>query len=161
VVFTSVTNDNYVYEGNPTSFTGGGSSIQIPLGLITKQIATNVFERMFENGVIQTSDLDSVQNYTVAITPTLSTFTYAYNQLQNAGMLVTPQVNVSIAVDLRKSDGSALRSMEYSSGIRDGDSYFMATNPAERINQLAHEVITELLNQAASDVYYLISNENS
>lgn len=35
----------------------------------------------------------------------------------------------------------------------------MSMNPAERINRLAHEVITELLNQAASDMYFLIANQ--
>lgn len=161
VILTTEVDDNYVFEGSPTSFTGGGTSIRIPLGLITKEIAQNTFERMFREGVIQARDAELISDYSVAITPVVRNFSYAYNQLRNAGMLVTPQVDLSISVDVLDTDGNLLRSNTFVSGTKDGDSYFMSGNPGERINQLAHEVVTELLNQAASDVYFLLSNRES
>ena len=161
VILTTEVDDNYVFEGNPTSFTGGASSIRIPLGLITKEIAQNTFERMFRGGVIQTRDAGLISDYSVAITPVVRNFSYAYNQLRNVGMLVTPQVDLSISVDILDTEGNILRSNTFVSGTKEGDSYFMSGNPGERINQLAHEVVTELLNQAASDVYFLLSNRES
>lgn len=161
VILTTEADDNYVFEGGPTSFTGGGSSIRIPLGLITKEIAQHAFERMFDDGVIQTRDIESLRDYTVIITPRIRNFSYAYNQLQNAGLLVTPQVDISISVDIKNPEQESIRSNTFTSGTRDGDSYFMSGNPAERINKLTHEVITELLNQAASDVYFLLANQRS
>ncbi len=161
VILTTEADDNYVFLGGPTSFTGGGTNISIPLGLITKEIAQHTFERMFDGGVVQTRDINSINNYTVVITPRIRNFSYAYNQLKNAGMLVTPQVDISISVDILDSERNNIRSNTFTSGIKDGDSYFMSGNPAERINRLTHEVITELLNQAASDVYFLIANQRS
>ena len=158
VILTTEVDDNYVFSGRPTSFTGGGSSINIPLGLITKEIAQHTFERMFSEGVVQTRDISSINGYLAVITPRVRNFSYAYNQLQNAGMLITPQVDISISVDILDSERNNIRSNTFTSGTKDGDSYFMSGDPGERINRLAHEVITELLNQAAADTYFLIAN---
>jgi len=159
VILTTEVDDNYVFVGNPTSFTGGGTGISIPLGLITKEIAQHAFERMFSEGVVQTRNLDFISSYEIVITPRVTNFSYAYNQLKNAGFLVTPQVDISISVDIFDSEKNNIRSNIFTSGTKDGDSYAFSGNPAERINRLAHEVVTELLNQAASDVYYLIANK--
>jgi hypothetical protein len=161
VILTTEADDNYVFTGNPTSFTGGGTSIAIPLGLITKEIAQHTFERMFSDGVVQTRNIDSISTYRVVITPRIRNFSYAYNQLRNAGLLVTPQVDISLSVDVLDSQGNNIRSNTFISGTKDGDTYLMSGNPAERINRLTHEVVTELLNQAASDVYFLIANRES
>ena len=160
-ILTTEADENYIYSGSPTSFTGGGSKISIPLGFITKQIAENVFERMFVDGVVPIKDSANAQEYRIVIIPKIRNFSYAYNQLKNVGMLVTPQVDLSISVDVMNTQGSVIRSNTFVSGTKDGDSYFMSGNPGERINKLVHETITELLNQSASDVYFLVSNENS
>ena len=159
VILTTEVDDNYVFNGRPTSFTGGGTSINIPLGLITKEIAQHTFERMFSEGVVQTRDISTVNDYLVVITPRVRNFSYAYNQLRNVGMLVTPQVDISLSVDVLDSEGNNIRSNTFTSGIKNGDSYAMSMNAGERINRLAHEVISELLNQATSDTYFLIANQ--
>ena len=159
VILTTEVDDNYVFAGGPTSFTGAATNISIPLGLITKEIAQHAFERMFREGVVQTRNLDSISNYEIVITPRVTNFSYAYNQMKNAGILVTPQIDMSISVDIFDSEKNNIRSNIFTSGTKDGDSYAFSANPAERINRLAHEVVTELLNQAASDVYYLIVNK--
>lgn len=158
VILTTEVDDNYVFNGNPTSFTGSATNISIPLGLITKEIAQHAFERMFSEGVVQTRDISSINDYLVVITPRVRNFSYAYNQLRNVGMAVTPQVDISLSVDVLDSEGNNIRSNTFTSGIKNGDTYAMSMNPGERINRLAHEVITELLNQAASDTYFLIAN---
>jgi len=159
VILTTEVDDNYVFNGNPTSFTGSATNISIPLGLITKEIAQHAFERMFSEGVVQTRDISSINDYLVVITPRVRNFSYAYNSLRTAGMLVTPQVDISISVDVLDSERNNIRSNTFTSGTKNGDTYAMSMNPAERINRLAHEVITELLNQAASDMYFLIANQ--
>ena len=158
VILTTEVDDNYVFNGNPTSFTGSATNISIPLGLITKEIAQHAFERMFSEGVVQTRDISSINDYLVVITPRVRNFSYAYNQLRNVGMAVTPQVDISLSVDVLDSEGNNIRSNTFTSGIKNGDTDAMSMNPGERINRLAHEVITELLNQAASDTYFLIAN---
>ncbi len=114
---------------------------------------------MFSEGVVQTRDISYIDSYLVVITPRVRNFSYAWNQLKNLGLLVTPQVDISISVDILDSERNNILSNTYTSGTKDGDSYFSGGFPAERINKLAHEVITELLNQAASDVYFLIANQ--
>ncbi len=119
VILTTEVDDNYVFVGNPTSFTGGGTGISIPLGLITKEIAQHAFERMFSEGVVQTRNLDSISSYEIVITPRVTNFSYAYNQLKNAGFLVTPQVDISISVDIFDSEKNNIRSNIFTSGTKE------------------------------------------
>jgi hypothetical protein len=161
VILTTEADDNYVFAGGPTSFTGAATNISIPLGLITKEIAQHAFERMFSEGVVQTRNLESISSYEVVITPRVRNFSYAYNSLKNAGFLITPQVDMSISVDILDSEKNNIRSNTFTSGTKDGDSYAMSANPGDRINRLVHEVVTELLNQAASDVYFLVANRRN
>jgi hypothetical protein len=158
IILTTDADDNYVFVGNPTSFTGGGTKIDLPLGMITREIAQNTFDRLFEEGAMASNNLSAMNNYSVAISPKISNFSYAYNQLKNAGFLVTPQVEISITVNMSDSSGNRKLDKTYISGTKDGDSYAFSGSPGERINKLAHEVITELLNQVASDIYYLTTN---
>ncbi|MDP2283680.1 MAG: hypothetical protein Q8L06_06035, partial [Pseudohongiella sp.] len=83
VIYTTEAEDNYIFTGNPTSFTGAATKISIPLGLITKEISQNGFERIFRDGAVLTRDLAAVNNYRVVVRPKVSNFSYAYNQLKN------------------------------------------------------------------------------
>ncbi|MDO8907549.1 MAG: hypothetical protein Q7W55_03500 [Pseudohongiella sp.] len=159
VIFTTEAEDNYIYTGNPTSFTGGGTKISIPLGLITKEISQNGFERIFSDGAVLARDLDAVSDYRVIVRPRISNFSYAYNQLKNIGLLITPQTQISLSIEVLDSSRRVIHVNTFSSGVKDGDSYMMSGNPADRINRLAHEVITELVNQATNEVYYLLQNQ--
>ncbi|XOV86104.1 MAG: hypothetical protein ACFHX7_14165 [Pseudomonadota bacterium] len=161
VVLTTDIDDNYVFVGNPTSFTGGASKISIPLGMITRELTRSAFQRVFRDGAVVSQDLDSISDYRVVIKTRPSNFSYAYNQLKNAGLLITPQVDISLAVEVSKDGSDVLFSNLYSSGTKDGDSYMMSGSPGERINKLTHEVLTELLNRAVSDIYYLLESENT
>ena len=161
VILTSPADDSYVFTGNPTSFTGGATKISIPLGLITKEISHNAFVRILKDGSLQLNAIPTDLPYRVIVKPRISSFSYAYNQLQNAGLLVTPQVNISLSIEVLDASQKVILTNRYQSGTKDGDSYFMSGSPGERINKLAHEVITELVNQAAEEVYYLISNQDS
>lgn len=159
VVFTTEAEDNYIYTGNPTSFTGGATKISIPLGLITKEISQNGFERIFSGGAVLARDIDAVSDYRVIVRPRISNFSYAYNQLKNVGLLVTPQTDISLSIEVLDNNRRVIHVNTFSSGVKDGDSYMMSGNPADRINRLAHEVITELVNQATNEVYYLLQNQ--
>ena len=158
LIYSPNTEGSYVFRGGPTSFTGGGTTLEISLGEITQIISTRVFSRIFSGGVERSNSISNVSNYRAAINLRAARFSYAFNQLKNIGFAVTPQVDVSIDLILMNSQGVEVYRHTYDSGVVDGDSYVMSGSPSERINRVAHEAITELINRAAMDTYYLLEN---
>ena len=70
--------EQWVYSGHPTSFTGGGSKLTIPLGSITKQIALNVFGTYFQQAEAS-QDMEQAANYRIVVNPVVEHFEYSYN----------------------------------------------------------------------------------
>lgn len=142
---------NWVFSGRPTSFTGGGTTLTVPLGEISKQVALKVFGAAFKDGTDFRNSVGDASNYRLVVSPKVATFTYAYNQLKNLGFAVTPQVNLQLRVTLISSDGKTLLEKTYTSGTVDGDSYLLSGQPAEKVNQLLHQVLFKLMTEAAID----------
>ena len=140
----------WIYSGHPTSFTGGGTTLTVPLGNITKQVALEVFSRHFEQ-VESAVDLSEAAEYLIVVNPRISKFEYAYNQLQNLGFAITPEVIVDLDVKLFDAAGEQLMQKTYVSGEREGDSYMMSGSPNEKINKILHETLFDLMSQAAAD----------
>ena len=72
--------------------------------------------------------------------------------------LITPQAQISISIDVLDNEDNVLLRETYSSGVTDGDTYALSTNPGDRINKVTHEIITDLLNRAARQIYVQVSN---
>ena len=49
LILTEASEDMLVLSQSPSSFTGGGTTINVGIGLIIKEIATSVFDRLFED----------------------------------------------------------------------------------------------------------------
>lgn len=150
LIVMSEQEQEWVYSGNPTSFTGGGTTLTMPLGNITKQIAIEVFSRHFE-GADSAPQLPSVSTYRIAVNPRVSHFEYAYNQLKNLGFAITPEINLNLDVKLFDATGRQIMAKTYSSGLRSGESYMVSGSPAEKINQALHRALFELMEDAAAD----------
>lgn len=158
LIYAAEADDRYVFSGNPTSFTGAATTLEISLGEITREISKRVFNRIFVEGAEYSNSMLNTADYRVVVNLRTNQFSYAYNQLQNVGFAITPQVNVSIDLLLMDNEGVTLFRNTYESGTVDGDTYVMSGAPAERINRAAHEAITELVNRAATDIYYFLNN---
>lgn len=158
LIYASVDDDQYVFSGNPTSLTGAATTLEISLGEITREISKRVFNRIFSEGTEHSNSMSNAADFRVVVNLRTNQFNYAYNQLQNVGLAITPQASVSIDLLLMDNEGVALFRNTYESGIVDGDIYVLSGAPAERINRAAHEAITEVVNRAATDVYYFLSN---
>lgn len=150
---TTADEDGYVFSGNPTSLTGGGTTMAIPLGRINLESAKLVFSQLFSEGVSVSGEPVPGERYAAIIHPTVTGFEYAYNQLRNAGFAITPQASVGIAIEVRNAAGDIVSARTYESGVRDGDTYFMSSEPAEKINELTHRLFMELFTRAAQDLY--------
>ena len=151
-IFTTVTEDQVIFSGNPTSFTGSATSLSIPFGVLLKEVSLIVFGKVFSEGVDHVSSMPSSEQYTYVVRPYFGSFSYAYNQAKNFGLAVTPQAELTLLVSIFDEEGSLQSRKTYSSGLRDGDSYAISGSPSEKINRLAHLLSVELLSDAARDL---------
>jgi hypothetical protein len=142
---------SWTYSGSPTSFTGGGSTLNIPLGEINKQIALKVFGAAFHDGVDFRSSEGNSSGYRLIITPKINSFTYSYNQLKNLGFAITPIIDIQLRVVMRSPDGKSILDRTYGGGPTEGETYFASGQPAEKINQVLHQHLFKLMSDAAID----------
>ena len=145
----------WIYSGNPTTFTGGGTTLTVPLGNITKQVALEVFTRYFER-VENATGLAGAADYLIVVNPRVTNFEYAYKQLKNLGFAITPGVTISLDVKLFDGAGEQLMQKTYASGEREGASYAMTGSPNEKINKILHETLFELMSLAANDAIAML-----
>jgi hypothetical protein len=152
LVYTDSADDNYVFSGPPTSFTGGATKLSLPLGQITREVAIQVLGGYFQDGAEGSNRPENLAGYRAVVKPKVASFSYQYNQLKNLGFAITPTVVLDLDVDLVDENGKTIHSKRYSSGTVEGSAYFVSGEPGERINQLAHETMHKLMDAAAGDI---------
>jgi hypothetical protein len=141
----------WVFKGHPTSFTGGGTTLTIPLGNITQQIAVRAFSQSFTT--VHTADtLKDQADYTLVVQPRVQHFEYAYNQLKNLGFAITPQAWVDLHVKAMNAQGTVILDKVYKSGMVEGESYMASASPAEKVNAAVHKALWKLMNEAIGDI---------
>lgn len=151
LVVLSEADAQWSYSGHPTSFTGGGTTLTLPIGEITKQVALRVFGAAFKDGADYHASVENASGYRLIVKPKVNKFTYAYNQLKNLGFAITPTVDIELHVMLVSPDGSTLLDKTYGSGPTEGASYMVSGQPAEKINQILHQHLFKLMTDAAQD----------
>lgn len=154
LIYTEEDEDNRTYSQSPTSFTGGGTKLDAPVGKILKEISSEVFNKVFTDGADLSNDKNKSGDYTVVIHPEINGYEYRYNQLKNLGFAITPEVNISINVYLYNKQGTEVFSKTYrTSGYESsGDTYFASLEPEEEVNSTIHQTIMRLLIQASKDI---------
>ncbi len=160
LIYTTAEDGAYIFSGHPTSFTGGGTTLTVHLGEIIHRLATRAFANIFENGADYAQSLDAQDQYTIVVKPKSTNFTYAYNQLKNAGFAITPQVDVGIHVTVLHANGEPLLDKHYASGLYDGKTYFMSGSPGDEVNKAVHEAIAKLVNDAALDTFEVLQSSS-
>jgi len=142
---------NWTYTGKPTSFTGSATTLTLPLGEITRQVALKVFGAAFKDGADFRNAAGDAAGYRLVVKPKVTRFTYAYNQLKNLGFAITPQVNLELHVTLVSPEGKTLLDKNYASGLTEGGTYVLSGKPAEKVNQILHQNLFKLMTDAALD----------
>jgi hypothetical protein len=151
-LYTDPSDENYVFSGKPGSFTGGGSTLVMPLGRINKEVARMVFGRLFRGGCAEVPTREGAAGYAAVIQPRVVSFDYRYNRMRNLDFATTPQVNLNIQVTLYDAQGTLFFTKTYGTGTYNGESVLDTLKPAELINRTTHEAAAHLYAQAAADI---------
>lgn len=152
LVYTTRADDEYVYSGSPTSFTGGGSTLTLPLGRITREAAKAAFADAFAGGAEHVPELAAQPDGRLIVSPKVTGFSYEYNQLKNLGFAVTPSVNVTLRMRVLDATGRSTWERTYDSGQVEGTSWMIMPTPTESMGRLTHKVIYDLLARSAADI---------
>jgi hypothetical protein len=153
LVYTTRNDDERLITAGATSFTGGGLKLTTPIGMMTREIALKVFSKVASDGADASNDLVNVSRYTIVLRPEAKDFSHGFPQLKNLGFAITPEVRISIRMDILDSGGKVVLEKDYDSGVVSGKSYMISGSPTERINHLAHETLYDLMIRAADDVH--------
>ena len=92
--------ESFVYSGSPSSFTGSGTTLTIPLGFVLREVAEEILEDRFSGGTDFANEFKSNEGYKIALHPCIKHFDYRFNQLKNIGFAITPEVEVDIQVKI-------------------------------------------------------------
>lgn len=152
LILTDRSEDETPFVGAPTSFTGGGTKLTIPLGVIAREIGVVVFGDLFRDGAMKSNSIAGTSGFRVAVTPRVSQFSYEYNQLKNLGFAITPTVVLTLQVKVLDGAGKELRSRNYESGTVEMPAYFLSGSPGEEIGKAAHKAVYDLMVKAADDL---------
>ena len=152
LVYTVQADDDLVWSGRPTSFTGGGTTLSIPLGVIAREIAAVVFGDAFREGATKSNSLTGAAGYSVIVQPKVIAFSYEYNALKNAGFAITPTAVLTLEVSLLDPTGKLVNQRHYDSGTVETPAYIISGSPGEEISKAVHKALFELIRRAALDV---------
>ena len=153
LILTEASEDMLILSQSPSSFTGGSTTINVGIGLIIKEIATSVFDSLFEEGADSSNNNSIASEYRVVVTPSHSALDFQYNQIDNLGFAITPKASVTIRVEITDPvDGSALLDGSYPSGLIEGETYAISGSPSEKINEVIHQAVGKALSNAARDL---------
>jgi len=156
----------FVYEGPPSSRTGDFTTLIVPLGSIVREIATDVFARCFAYGVEFVESAAGRDDYVLALAGDMEDFVYSYTRVVDAGfnaeaadVWTVPEVSISFHVRGFNKSGTLVLDKIYDSGVTAGEGYLVTSKPAERINRTLHATLHELMLKLAADVRPLLLNE--
>lgn len=152
LIFTEKIDDDVPYMGKPTSFTGSATTLTIPLGVITREIAVIVFGDLFRGGAERSNSMTNLTSYRLVLKPKIVNFSYEYNQLKNLGFAITPTVIATLEASLLDSKGMTSWTKSYFSGTVETDAYMISGAPGEEIGKAAHKAIYDLMLKAAKDI---------
>ena len=152
LIVTTAQDDAYSYTGNPTSLTGGASTLTLPLGAIVRETAIAAFADTFKGGADGATEVKDAQRYVVIVAPKLLTYSYEYNQAKNLGFAITPTAVVNVDVRVIDAKGATRWQRNYASGPVEGPAYMLNTAPYEEISKVTHKALYEVFSKAAADV---------
>ncbi|MBL4820936.1 MAG: hypothetical protein JKY98_08125 [Gammaproteobacteria bacterium] len=152
LILTTAGDDQYEYPvyGN------------LQLGEITREIAVNVFSRIFKEGAEHSNSQWNAEEYAIIVTPRPVAYNFDLKYRRYLGYAESHQVEISILVRVTTNNDEVIHLNTYSSGIKESEIYpakgLEIFTRLEKINGTTHEAITELLNRAATDVYNTLKN---
>jgi len=152
LVYTTRADDERVETEGATSFTGSGAKLVTPVGMITREVAVRVLGAAATEGAVHSNELADLDRYDVIVRPETQDFSYGFPQLKNLGFAVTPEAQVKLRVTVLDDDGQVAMEKDYDSGVVEGSSYMFSGKPYERVSQILHQILHDLMLKAAADI---------
>jgi len=152
LIVMSAYDENLIYSDNPSSFTGGATTLNLPIGQIVKRISLEVFSSIFAEGAYFDNQPSNSKDYILVIKPDVKVDSYKYDQLENLGFAVTPKVSISANIQVLSSNQSIIFNKNYSYVDKKSRAYLFAGSPDEKINELIHQSIHQILLESLTDI---------
>ncbi len=94
---------NYVFKGNPESFTGGGRPHEFPLGEALENASLQAFSQVFKKvSLVRTRE--EAKNYPIVVEPRIEEFHFEYDQLSYVGFAVAVLSKIKVRVTLANGE---------------------------------------------------------
>jgi len=165
----------YTFEGKPTSRVGENITLTMPLGSILREVTADVFQSYFMYGVVFTEELSPNLLYTISLEPEIRNFSYSYERHLEGDVIdvrrtddgleaepvsiITPTIQFELNVTVRDSSENVLLRKVYASGAVAGESYIVTSRPHERINATFHRALQDIMLQVADDIRPFLADE--
>jgi len=142
---------NYVYDENPSTFVGSGTSLSIPVGVILSNVAAEVLRDRFSGGVRLTNKQTPDSRCCLTLAPSIRLMDYE----QHLGY--TASIELELHVEFIDKSGHSFFTHTYTSGVVETPKYAKwSQDSADAVSALIHRTIYELLETAFDDAQQLI-----
>ena len=138
-----------VIKAHPTSLTGAATSISEPVGAVEVATAEKVFGTGFSGGAT-TQDHPENDAYNIGLHT--DSFSFAYDQLSNLGLAVTPKASVTLTADVSAPGGQPLLHKTYTRSGASTGAYVISLQPPEKINQAFHMAVADICREILDDI---------
>ncbi len=149
---------DFRWAGKASSWIGSDAILELPLGTIVEQIATDVFGTHFA-GVRFVAARPALTGCNIAVEGDMDQFIYSYTRVIESGFSdetqeswIVPEVDVAFTARAYDASGMQIVNKTYSSGSVAGRRYMVSSKPGERINEALHGTLHDLMDKLAADV---------
>lgn len=94
---------NYIFRGNPESFTASARPHEFPLGGALEKASVQTFSQLFQKVTIARTPLEA-KDYKIVIEPKIEEFHFRYDQLSYAGFAVAVISKIKVRVTLASGE---------------------------------------------------------
>ena len=140
----------YVFRGNPESFTGGGRPHEFPLGETLELASQLIFAELFED-VSLIRRLEEGQRFKLIIKPQIDDFHFRYDQLSHAGFAVSCLSSIKVTITLFSEDAKIWEKTIESPEVRKGP-WMLNVEYEKDMGESASEALVYTLNQLALEI---------
>ena len=151
MILTTSSEDQFVFQGHPDSLTGVAWNLKVPFGEITKKASGEIYGHLFQSGYEFGRTADT-NRFAITIHPKIEDFAWRMNQLKNIGFAITPQVKMTLDIEMLSSNQSVLLQRQYESGWVDGNSYVLNLTPFDSVSLAIHKTIANLMVDSIRDL---------
>ncbi len=151
IIYTTKEDDGFVYQSGADSSIGRSAQFDIPVGAMTKAIASTVMSVKFKKGCKNTNSFTTAAQHSIIMHPRIASYVHKF-RMGLIGINVVPQIDLVLQFDLLNPAKKVIYSKKYKSGLRSGETFLSNAQATEAINKLTHETILNMMKRAAREL---------